>query len=832
MGHGDGRARTAIGDGPKPGAIPGGMLLPNGWKISPAGTAFVELSDMVSNLSLSPDGKILVASHPGWLKEGIDVIDTKTQEKIQSITLPAVGQGLHWSADGKRLYVAGGNATGPKNRRSHQASIYVFDYRGGRLDADRMMHFARDDDPARIWWSDMVEDASSHRLYAVDRTTGHEPGSVYAFDLATRKPVARVGVGITPYQIVSSRDGRRLFVSNWSDGTVSVIDTRTNSVLQTLRVGANPNAMVMSSDDRLFVACSNDNSVFVIDGRTLKVMDRILTTQTPQAPEGATPDALAIDGERRLLYIANAGNNAIAVVDIARPDNSAVLGFIPTGWYPSALALGDNGRVLYIADAKGERGRGPNPYGSFSPLRDGARMDELEKQTSTMALQLSTIASLSLADLKRRLPAWTRQVVENTPYRDSLLSEARPPREPSILPQRVGAPSPIQHVIYIIKENHSYDNLFGDLRQADGDPSLTLFGWDVTPNQHELASTYMIFDNLYCDGEVSVDGHSWSDSAYATDFNEKQWPPLYGGYSVGEYNVKAMVPSAGHIWDLARKKGLTYRSYGEFATRVSTGPTVMEAAPGAENLKGHIARDYFNWFPDRDTDRARIFIRDLHAYDRNYRSPDPERRLPNFVIMSMPEDHTMGTRPGANTPIAMVANSDYAIGQVVDAVSHSPYWPQTAIFIIEDDPGGGPDHIDARRTVGLVISPYTRRRRVDSTLYTTSSMIRSMELLLGLPPMSQYDAAAMPMYAAFGVDSDPTPFTVIAPKVDVNAINSAHAYGAGQSLRMDFSGLDKAPMHDLSEVIWKDIRGMDSAMPLPAHRFRPIIDIADIDDDD
>jgi hypothetical protein len=430
---------------------------------------------------------------------------------------------------------------------------------------------------------------------------------------------------------------------------------------------------------------------------------------------------------------------------------------------------------------------------------------------------------LPVTNLKTNLVDWTHQVTDDTPYNDSLLSEARTPQEPSIIPQRVGVSTEIKHIIYIIKENRTYDQEFGDLPHANGDPELTIFGEKVTPNQHALAKEYVALDNLYCDGEVSVDGHSWSNSAYATDFNEKQWPALYGGQSNASYNVDAMVPSAGHLWDLAQRKGLTYRSYGENAARASIG-TTMEAAPGARGLVGHVSQDYGLGLRVRDTDRVAVFLREFKEYDANYDSPDPNKRLPNYIVMSMPEDHTAGTSPGAYTPQAMVANNDFAIGQLVDAVSHSRYWPNTAIFIIEDDAQDGADHVDARRTVGLVVSPYVKRGVVDSTLYSTSSMVRSMELLLGLPPMSQYDAAAMPMYASFGTTPVVTPFNVISPLIDVNVKNTKDSYGAKASSKMDFSDVDRAPMHALDEIIWKSVKGKDSAMPAPVHRFRPLID--------
>jgi hypothetical protein len=253
----------------------------------------------------------------------------------------------------------------------------------------------------------------------------------------------------------------------------------------------------------------------------------------------------------------------------------------------------------------------------------------------------------------------------------------------------------------------------------------------------------------------------------------------------------------------------------------------MEAAPGAEGLVGHVSKEYGLGLDVRDTDKVAIFLKDLKGFEANYDATDPEKRLPNYIVMSMPEDHTRGTTPGAYTPQAMVANNDYAIGQLVDAVSHSRYWPNTAIFIIEDDAQDGADHVDGRRTMGLAISPYVKRGIVDSTLYSTSSMVRSMELLLGLPPMSQYDAAAMPMYAAFGTTPISTPFDVIKPLIDVNVKNTKDTYGAKQSSTMNFKEVDRAPMYALNEIIWKSIKGSDSAMPPPVHRFRPLVDASE-----
>jgi len=252
--------------------------------------------------------------------------------------------------------------------------------------------------------------------------------------------------------------------------------------------------------------------------------------------------------------------------------------------------------------------------------------------------------------------------------------------------------------------------------------------------------------------------------------------------------------------------------------RASDG-TRMDAVPGMGGLVGHIAPG-FKMPGMRDTDNVGEFIREFDEYEKNFESTDPEKRLPNYIVMSLPENHTRGTRPGELTPKAMVANNDHAVGLLVERVTHSRYWPETAIFVIEDDAQNGSDHVDARRTVGLVISPYTKRGAVDSTLYTTSSMLRTIELLLGLPPMSQFDAAATPMYASFTDKSDLRPYTLTRPKIDVNEKNQQTAWGARESMLMDLDEVDRAPMLALNEIIWKSVRGADSEMPLPVHRFR------------
>jgi len=805
-----GEATTAL-----PGPTRGGFDLPNGWRITPAGQRVADLNDLVLKMVASPDGKVIVAGHSGYLPHGLTVIDAKTHKVVQEVPLKTTWLGLAWSGDGHTLYVSGGNANGEKKIEASLAPIYALAYRNGRLDPKPVATFVDDSVPLdKTWWSGVHSDTKRGLVWAANRGTSMAATDVVAFDAKTGAIRKRVHVGVSPYELALTPDGRRLFVSNWGDKSVSVVDVASLKVIKTIPVGFNPNDMVLAADGRLFVACSNENTVYVIDSRTLEVLETISTSLYPKAPEGSTPNALAIDAKRRLLFVANADNNDVAVVDIHDPTRSTVAGFVPAGWYPSAVTLAEAGQALYVGVTKGEEGHA-TLKGPTSPLASKFGGDETIK-----TLQKSSVERLPLAQLKAKLAGYTRQVYANTPYNDALLAAARPAAAPSIMPSKVGEGSPIKHVIYIIKENRTYDQVYGDLPHTNGDPRLAIFGRQITPNQHAMSEQFATFDNCYADGDVSQDGHSWANAAYATDQNEKSWPANYGGHAQASNRSMAYMPSSGYLWDAARRKGLTYRSYGEYATRASTGEP-MSSVPGANGLIGHVSPNYLQ-NRVRDTENAKVFLDEFAGYEANFDSRDPEKRLPNYIVMSMQENHTHGTDPKSFTPRAMVANQDFALGQMIERLTHSRYWPQMAIFIMEDDAQDGPDHVDARRTACLVISPYIKRGVVDSTLYTTSSMVRSIELLLGMPPLSQYDAAATPYYAAFGVTADLTPFKGLPAQWDVNEKNSPTAYGARESARMDFAEADEAPMHRLNEIIWKSVKGANSPMPPPVHRYRAV----------
>ncbi len=788
-----------------PKALPNGYALPNGWRITPLGKP-VPTEDLLLNVSLAPDGKALVATHGGFNPHGLVVMDPAKEEAVQRIPLRSAWLGLAWSNDGKKLYVSGGNASHARDKQI--APVYVFDYANGRLSEKPVAQW-KDTVPAeKTYWSGMAHHPSKPLLYAANRGNDPLAGYIAVFDTATGKILHKIMVDASPYDVLLTPDGATMYVSNWSGNSISVIDTASNKVVSRIMAGNNPNDMELADDGRLFVSNGNLNTVSVIDTKKRMVVETVNVALYPSAPPGSTPNALALDRKANLLFVANADNNAVAVLSTAKVNGTEILGFMPSGWYPSSLALLPGGRIA-VGNSKG-MGSYSNVTGPTSPLAVKGKED------SVRSLQKGSVNFVTLKNLKAELKSWTKQVYDNVPYNDALLQQAREPKEPTIVPRQVGVGSPIKHVIYVLKENRTYDQVFGDMKKGNGDPRLAIFGEKVTPNHRAIANQWVLLDNLFCDGEVSVDGHSWSNSAIATDYNEKMWPAQYGGHSAS-VTAPAYVPSGGHLWDLARRAGLTYRSYGEYATRSSDG-TTMDASPGVGGLVGHVAPK-FKLPGMRDTDNVREFIREFDQYEANYDSPDPNKRLPNFMVMSLPEDHTAGTRPGGLTPRAMVANADHAVGQLVERVSHSKYWKETAIFMIEDDAQNGPDHVDARRTVGLVISPYTKRNVVDSTLYTTSSMIRTIELLLGLPPMTQYDAAASPMYSSFSDKADLTPYKALAPTWEVNEKNGQTAWGGKASMEMDLDEVDRAPMHELNVILWKSVMGAKSEMPAPVHRF-------------
>ncbi len=750
-------------------------ILHNGWKIRPAGR-HLSCNDLPLGGEISPDGRLVAIPNCGYNRHAVHVLDLEAEKEIATILVAQAWHGTTWSPDGGRFYVSGGIG-------GAQTIIHVFG-KASNGDWERTGTIQLDGAPERSCVSGLAMAPDGRYLVALN----HKDGCAYVLDPATGTTTHRLQVGTHPSACAWSADRTELLVASWGSSEVvrlRIGQDRQPTITARWRVGAHPNALATTADGRVFVSCGNEDTVYVLDGRTGEVMERIRTALSPLDPLGSTPNALAITGNR--LYVANADNDSLCVVDIGRRGRSRVLGFIPTGWYPTAVLAAPNGRKLLVGSGKGT-GTQPNPARlPLNPI--------IPAGFEYIGRQLNGLLSFVDPPSERELAEYTRQVLACTPRPGKDRSQAM---GRSVIPRRPGDPCPIRYVLYIIKENRTYDQVFGDLPQGNGDPTLCLFGRDVTPNQHALAEEFVLQDNLYCNGEVSQDGHPWSTMAYATDFTQRAWVLRYSGKGDLTDAAGMADSSAGFIWQACKAKGISYRSYGEYATH----PT----------LEGHSSLEYIGKAgpgqapPGRDTDRAEIFLREFREFERN-------GTMPRFMVMSLGENHTNGTRPGSYTPKAMVASNDLAVGRIVEAVSHSSLWKEFAIFIIEDDAQNGPDHVDSHRTAGLVISPYVRRRFVDSTMYSTTSMLRTMELILGLPPLTQHDARATPMYACFTDKPDLRPFTALPPRVDLNAKNPATAYGAAVSARMDWTEYDRIDEDALNRILWHSIKGERTPYP-------------------
>ncbi len=641
-------------------------------------------------------------------------------------------------------------------------------------------------------------------LYALNNSDD----TLYIVETYGGRAVARLKVGDHPLSARLSKDGRTLYVANLGANVavVDVSDPGRPSVTATLATDPHPNDLVLTADDRLFVSCGHTNNVISFDLTTRQRLEVINTALGPKAPAGSTPNALALAPDGKTLYVATADNNAVAVIDVAERGKSKPLGFLPTGWYPTFVTTSADGKRIIVASGKGN-GTGPNRVKRpIDPIAPAVSFQHHGNQLNGLVSFIDTPDAKRLAEL-------TKQVYDNALYRDVLLETSGAAGD-SIIPARVGEPSPVTHVLFIMKENRTYDQVFGDLKQGNGDPSLTLFGRDVTPNQHALAEQFVLLDNLYCSGEVSQDGQPWTTSAYANEFTQRAWTLSYSRH--GAVNTRGGIAeqSSPYIWELARQHGLKVKTFGMGNRRgvADVRSTRFEQRPTDPQLEQRPVDPLM--LRGRDYERADRFVAEFQDMDR-------EGTVPNFMFMSLGENHTSGTTPGAYTPKAQVASNDVAVGKIVEAITKSKVWGTFAIFIIEDDAQNGPDHVDSHRTAGLVISPYVKRKAVDSTMYSTVSMLRTVELLLGLPPMTQHDAAAPPMVNAFTAKADLSGFTALRANIDLTSKNPPQGYGAITSARMDFSDYDRIDEDALNRILWHSIKGIDVPYPAPTRRALP-----------
>ncbi|MBZ5496154.1 MAG: bifunctional YncE family protein/alkaline phosphatase family protein [Acidobacteriia bacterium] len=765
------------------GSAESGFLLPNGWSLTPAGEQ-IDVGDLPLALLLHPDGKHLLVANNGYSTQSVDVINLDSKKIVSRARVEMAWLGLAVSRDGTTVYAGGGMSN----------TILRFSFTSGRIASIPAITVGGR--KADVYPGGLC--VAGSRLYVANNLSN----DVAAVDLQTGTVLWRAEVGNHPYTCTVAPDGRTVYVSVWGAAQVAVVDTASMRVTARIPTDDHPNALAFSADSRrLFVANANSNTISAIDLETHKVQERISVALYPDSPAGSTTNALAVSPDGTRLYAANADNNDVAVINIASRGESRVLGFIPAGWYPTALAVSPDGKTLYVANGKGSRSF-PNPKG---PQPTQERTADTQYIGQLMMGSVSVVPIPDGASLRR----YTAQVYKNTPYSEKKRLSV-PAQGASAVPARVGATSPIRHVIYIIKENRTYDQVFGDIAEGNGDSSLTLFGEEVTPNHHALAREFVLLDNFYADAEVSADGHNWSMGAYATDYVEKTWPSQYSSrrrtYDY-EGGTPIAAPSAGYIWDACKRGGISYRSYGEWVVNGAGPRGISVARPGA--LEGHIDPQYRGFdLAYSDLDRAQRFLDELKRFES-------EGAMPRFQVVRLGNDHTQGTRAGSLTPRAFVAQNDRALGRLVEGVSHSRFWSSTAILVIEDDAQNGPDHVDSHRTVAFAISPYVKRKTVDSTMYSSTSMLRTIELILGLPPMSQYDAAATPMFTSFGTEADPTPYNARAARVSLTETNPPDAPGAKRSMEMNFKDADSAPDIEFNEIIWKSIKGKDSTMPAP-----------------
>lgn len=814
---------------PLPGLQPDGFtLLHNQWLIRPVGEQ-VELGDFPVNLAVDRSGYYAAVLHAGFKKHELRIVDLRTQQTTAVAPLPETFYGLAFSPDGRTLVCSGGS----------EEMLHVFAFRHGRLTARPGVRVAPADDRGVVAGVAFAPDGRTavvsllfdSKLVCVDLSTSRvrwatplDPASsenpARVRDLSTAPNAALEGSaldeGDDPLAVAWEARRGRIYASLWGQSAVAVLDAADGRVVARWTAGLHPNELLLTPDGRrLFVSNGGRNTVTILDTTTGQPVETLCSALTPDDPPGSTPDSLALTPDGRTLFAANAYNNNIAVFDVSAPGGSRPLGFIPTGWFPTSVRLTPNGRRLLVVSARGLKPKA-NSTGSAT------------KQPHIAGLYHG---ALGIVNLPRRqsfdgaLAAWTLTAQRCRPSPPPAPADTGNP-----IPERLGDSSPIRHVIYVIKENRTYDQVFGDVSEGNGDPALCLFPENVTPNLHALVRDFVLLDNFYANAEVSASGHEWSMGAYASEFVEKTWPIEYGhgGTKVpytAEGNFAAAVPALGYLWDRAAAAGMTYRSYGEFVTAGRTpadpGTTALPA------LRGHFDPYYRPWdLSYHDVDRVARFVTDLQ-------NCEAAGAMPRLQILRLPQDHTEGAREGAWTPAAMVADNDLAVGRLVEAISHAKFWPDTAIFIVEDDAQSGPDHVDAHRTVALVVSPWCRRRVVDSTPYTTCSMLRTMELILGLEPMSQFDAAATPLRACFQAKPDLTPWTARPAQVDIDARNPGDTAAARVSANFDFSREDAVDDQAFNRVIWAAVRGPDSVMPAPVHAaFVRSVPAASADDDD
>ncbi len=767
------------------------ILLPNGWSLTPAGKT-LKLGDLPLNIAISPSEKLAAVTNNGQSDQSIQLIDIENEKVIDSAGIGKSWLGLAFSANGKYLYASGGNDN----------IILRYSVTENHLSLHDTIIIGKPW-PEKISIAGIALDDSKNRLYAVTK----ENNSLYVVDTKSKKIIWKYALGGEGYTCILSPDRKTLYISCWGCDKVILFDTKVLKIKGSINVGDNPNDMCITSDGHyLFVANSNDNSVSIIDARKNKVIETLNTALYPDSPTGSTTNSLALGKDEKTLYIANADNNSLSVFDVSTPGSCRSKGFIPTGWYPTCVRIAGN--KILVSNGKGlssmANPHGPNPYNENEQVvyQEGG-VSRTMKVQYIGGLFKGTLSIINTPD-RNTLASYSQAVYSNTPYskKTEITTEGEAGNP---VPMRVGDSSPIRYIFYVIKENRTYDQVLGDMPEGNGDPGLVLFGEKITPNQHAIAREFVLLDNLFVNGEVSADGHSWTMGAYATDYLEKNWPTSYGGRG-GSYPGEGAREIAnnknGFLWDNCKRKGISYRTYGEF---------IGDNGPSIPVLKDHFCKSFSLWDQSvRDTVR-------FSQWRRDFDSLLAADALPQLNTVRFINDHTEGLSLGRPTPIVHVADNDLAVGMFVDYISHSPVWNQSLILIIEDDAQSGPDHVDAHRSTAYIAGGYVKKGFVDHTAYTTSSLLRTIELILGLPPMTQYDAAAVPLWRSMNTTGDHPPFVKRPCQIDLDEKNTAENIWQKKSEKFDFSREDMVNDAEFNEVIWKAVKGIDSPCP-PAVR--------------
>jgi len=766
------------------------VSLMNGWKLSPVGK-MLPVGDLPLNIAVSSSGKMLAVTNNGQSDQSIHLVDTEKQEVLDSVVIAKGWLGLTFSKDEKYLYASGGNDNW----------IMKYQIKDKKLVPNDTLIIGKPW-PNLISIAGIAVDDQKQLLYVVTK----ENNSLYVYDIKEKKVQKQISLGGEAYTCLLSGDCKTLYITCWGCNKVILFDTREQRATGSIPVGDNPNDLCLTKNGKyLYVANANDNSVSVVSLEKNREIEILNAALYPNAPSGSTPNGIALSNDEKTLYIANADNNCLAVFDVSKPGNSTSKGFIPTAWYPTCVRVVKN--TIFVTNGKGLTSKA-NPYG---PNPTSRKEDVTYQKGTQKEIKVQYIGGLFRGTLEsisnpteNQLGAYSQAVYNNTPYtkEKEMVSKGEAGNP---IPSKVGDASPIKHVFYIIKENRTYDQVLGDMPEGNGDSTLVLFGKKITPNQHALAQQFVLLDNFYVDGEVSADGHNWTMGAYATDYLEKNWPSSYGGrggFYPGEGAREVSNNKNGFLWDFCKRYGVSYRTYAEF---------ISDSKAAIPALIDHFCPTYTEWdLSVRDTVR-------FYQWKRDFDSLLAAGKVPQLNTLRFGNDHTEGLSKGKTTPLAHAADNDLAVGLFVEYISHSPIWNESVVFIIEDDAQNGPDHVDAHRSTAYVAGGFVKQEFVDHTMYSTSSMLRTIELILGLPPMSQYDASAEPMWRCFNKTATHPPFKSLPNMVDLNLKNTATNKLSKLSEKFNFSQEDRVPDAQFNEVIWGAIHGLNSPCPAPVH---------------